>query len=137
MKSALLLTFLLSLKAFGAGYYYVNSTKTTKPFMRAAVPATSTDETFYGESMTPSGFSMVYSESYIRVMKHCFKLSTNVEKMMKRALTIENKETIKRLNCYTKGLGKDLLTYDSNGQSALEIAEENKNQVAIDYIQQL
>ena len=87
--------------------------------------------------MTPSGFSMIYSESYVRVMKYCYKLSTNATKMMTRALTQNDKKTLKRLDCYTKGLGRDLLDLEINEKSAIEVAREHNNTTAINYIEAL
>ena len=95
-----------------------------------------TKESFYGEIM-PSGFTMTYPKSYIKILSHCFRLSTNTNNLIQRALTLNDKLTIKRLDCYTKGLGYDLLDFELNGQSAEEIAYKNKNTQAINYIKNL
>ena len=87
--------------------------------------------------MSPSGFSMVYPESYVRVMKYCYGLSTDADKMMDRALKINDQKTLKRLNCYTQGLGRDVLEYEKNGQGAREISYQNRNWRALNYIDSL
>ncbi len=141
MKKTLLFTAFLSFQSLANGYaYYATPSKTNSTIskMRMACPnCDSTKETFYGESMTPSGFSMIYSESYVRVMKYCYKLSTNANKMMTRALTQNDKKTLKRLDCYTKGLGRDLLDLEINEKTALDLAREHNNTAAINYIESL
>ena len=140
MKLSIFFTILLSFNTFATGYYgsYVpSSNDDSKPRMRAAVPVSLEEETFYGTSMAQSGFSMVYPESYVRVMKYCYGLSTDANKMMDRALKQNDKKTVKRLECYTKGLGRDLFEYEKNGLSAIEIATENRNSRAINYLNSL
>lgn len=140
MKFSILLTLLLSLNASANWYYGLNTRQTnddSKPRMRAAAPVSMDKETFYGKTITPSGFNMVYPKSYIRIMKYCYGLSTDENKMMDRALRENNQKTIKRLDCYTLGLGRDLLNYEKNGQNAREISYENRNWRALNYINSL
>lgn len=139
MKLSLIFTLLLSLNAFATGYYHVAPVRSESIHqMRVACPNNcEAKETFYGSSMMPSGFSMVYSADYIRVVSKCFGLSTNAEKMMIRALEAENDKTLKRLKCYTQGLQRDLLKYNKDGMSAIEIAHKYKNKAAIQFLQAL
>ena len=57
--------------------------------------------------------------------------------MIERALTKNNNKTLKRLNCYTLGLGRDLLEYEKDGQNAREISEQSRNWRALNYIDSL
>ena len=139
MKLSIILTLLFSLNTFAAGYYQVAPVRSESIHqMRVACPNNcETKETFYGASMMPSGFSMVYSADYIRVVSKCFGLSTNADKMMTRALETEDDKTLKRLKCYTQGLQRDLLKYNKNGMSAIEIARKYKNKTALQFLQAL
>ena len=136
-----LISILMAFSANTFAYYYypTNSTNTEPPKMRMACPNCNNTEkeTFYGQSMGLTGFSMNIPESYVTVMKYCYGLSTNVNKMMNRALTLDDHLTKKRLDCYTRGLGQDIESFELNGLTALEVATVNKNQTAITYLNSL
>lgn len=136
----ILVSMIMSMSFNSFGYYYYNSVESkpsTVSEMRMACgncETASKKETFYGQSMGPTGFSMSIPESYVHVMKYCFGLSTDANKMMERALTIEDSKTIKRLECYTAGLNKDISTFEMDGESALSIAETAQNETAINFL---
>lgn len=132
-----LATYLLTTSAYSYYYHSTPQESNLTLEMRAACQGScGHQESTYG-SVVPSGFTMRYSESYVNLMKYCFGFSTHLEKMMKRALTQNDEKTTKRLECFTKGLGKNLREYEMDGISAIDLANDHENQQAIDYIESL
>ncbi len=139
MKLSLFLSLLITynFNARAVGFYYINSSdKKTEGKIRMAYPTRAqSKETFYGSQMAPGGLNIKYSPSYIRIMKLCYGLSTNSNKMMERAITSNDEKVEKRLTCYTRGLGNDLTSYRYKGLDIRSAAQKYKNQRLINYIE--
>ena len=138
MRLCLILAVFLTLKSTEA-YYYYYPTNTNNSESKYSYPYVSTrvdeKERKFGDGIMASGFSKSYPESFIHVLKYCYGLSMDTNRIILRALTQEDHLTIKRLDCYTVGLGNDLSKLQIEGQTALELAIENKNQKAKSYIE--
>ena len=138
MKLTLLLSLLFtySFNVKAVGFYYISSDdkKSEGKFRIAYRAKHQSTETFYGTNMAPGGLNIKYSPSYIRIMKLCYGLSTNSNKMMERAITENGDKVEKRLNCYTQGLGNDLASYRYDGLDIRSAARKYKNQQLIDYL---
>ena len=138
MRLCLILAVFLTLKSTEA-YYYYYPTNTNNSESKYSYPYVSTSddekERKFGDGIMASGFSKSYPESFIHVLKYCYGLSMDTNRIILRALTQEDHLTIKRLDCYTVGLGNDLSKLQIEGQTALELAIENKNQKAKSYIE--
>tara|TARA_X000000950_G_C13785968_1_gene607256 strand:+ start:606 stop:1040 length:435 start_codon:yes stop_codon:yes gene_type:complete len=139
MKLGLVLAIFFTVQAADAYYYYYPTTTTEKKESKYRYPYVSTrdneKEKKFGEGIVASGFSKSYPESFIHVLKYCYGLSMDTNKIILRALTQENHLTIKRLDCYTVGLGNDLSKLEIEGQTALELAVKHENQKAKNYIE--
>jgi len=135
MKTLLVLLSCFVISNSQAYYYYITSKPKTQERQtpRYAYPVPKTGDSTFGANAA-SGFTMTYPASYIHILSHCFGLTTNLEKLVLRGLTIQDKNTKRRLNCYVVGLGKSIEDFVHEGKTAMEIAEESNNHTAIDYM---
>ena len=135
MKTLLVLLSCFVISNSQAYYYYITSKPKTQERQtpRYAYPVPKTGDSTFGANAA-SGFTMTYPASYIHILSHCFGLTTNLEKLVLRGLTIQDKNTKRRLNCYVTGLGKSLEEFTYKENTAMEIAEQYNNQAAIDFM---
>ena len=136
MKSLLFTLSLVFVSDVNAYYYYINSKvkKNKGQTYRHAYPVVAKrEDTKFGDNLA-SGFSRTYPASYIHILSHCFGLSTNIQNLVLNGLINDDNLTIKRLNCYTVGLGKDLRKFFYKNESAIEIATEAENKTALNFI---
>lgn len=139
----MLRTFLLSFVVLSSSVHakgpYWSFIQTNTPnnnhWQSSCATCSNEEETFYFEHV--GGSFSTYPSTYIKVFKNCRGLSTNLDKMLLRALKNSREESLRRLNCAVKGLDVDLLTYKIQGKTLIELAEAIENRTIIEYINNL